>query len=134
MSVDTNTKDIEQQITDYRGFDHIRSTLQGWIDFDLKVRKDEGLETDDNTHICGPTFWPTHGILTNWIQRMVKADELIHTLWAENQKKDEQLKVARDWFQSLLAKATNFDLSNQENVNIIINGLLETHKQLSEGL
>ncbi len=46
----------------------IADVLQSWIDYDVKDREKEGLETMDDTKIrCFPKD-PSHGVLKNWIK------------------------------------------------------------------
>jgi hypothetical protein len=46
----------------------IALTLEYWLNSQASERKNEGIETTDDTAIISPPSWPTRGTLKEWIR------------------------------------------------------------------
>jgi len=61
------------------GLNEIERQVKYWVEFDLKQRDAEGLETTDATHIMSPPGWPSHGQLKAWVKCLKEAQLALET-------------------------------------------------------
>ncbi len=59
----------------------IARTIKGWLEWDKGERSKENITTEEGTHIMAlpVPFWPTHGMLENWIAVLREADKRLRT-------------------------------------------------------
>ena len=50
------------------GLSIIASTIQSWIDWNIKQRNKEGLDTPPDTHVMQVPAWPSIDVLRNWVK------------------------------------------------------------------
>lgn len=84
--------------------DLLRAMFQHWADWNRDRRAEEGLATEDNTHVyVAPPHWPTHAALKAWAATMTEAADALAPLAAERGAETNDLL---NWIDSLPKEPT----------------------------
>lgn len=60
-----------------RQLEFIAGEIQSWLDYQKKGSDENGSALMDDTHLMSPPFWPTRGVLKNWVEALKNASEII---------------------------------------------------------
>ena len=102
--------EIGEPLTTASSLNTIANIIQGWLDWDENYRRQEGLNTEDGTHIMvlPVPVWPTHGALQNWVKalrshslteaqiRAAERERIVGLLRAKSERLDATATDLRD--------------------------------------